>query len=109
MLALEEARELPEGAAVYAPVRGRVQVRVPGAQIGACKRAEGDVKPCILVEFFDDFEGGECYDRVLCHRIDFHGETRMKQSIGSPCPLTGAILWLESFAQVTMFGRETDG
>jgi hypothetical protein len=74
-----------------------VRVRVSGPQVDANKRDKGD-RPCMYV-FVDGTE-------FVCHEVEFHGETRLVQDFGEGCPVTGAILWLETEHPVTMVTRE---
>lgn len=71
------------------------RVRVPGAQVGACKQAGNDDQPCILVELYEP-GAEEPFDRILCREVDFKGSTTLTQSVGDPCGVTGAIIWLET-------------
>ena|SRR6266545_2514641 len=74
-----------------------IRVRVSGPQVDANKRDKGD-RPCMYV-FVDGKE-------FVCHEVEFHGPTRLIQDFGSGCPVTGAILWLETDHPVTMTLRE---
>ena len=95
--AAEEASRILDGKTVYLMGGFIKRVRVPGAQVAACKAAGNDMEPCILVETSSV--------TLLCFEVKFHGPTRLVQSVAEPCAVNGAILWLETEAPLTCFGR----
>lgn len=76
------------------------RVRVPGMAVAACKKAGRDVQPCLLLEVTLDTDPV----RFLGREVVFHGLTRIVQSVEEPCPVTGAIIWLETGDEVTILG-----
>ena len=85
-----------------------VRIRVPGAQVGANKKDQGD-RPCMLIQH----EGRE----VLAHDVRWgdiiHGSTdspapagRITQNFVTGCPVTGALIWLELVGFVVAEVRE---
>jgi hypothetical protein len=74
-----------------------IKVRVSGPQVGENKRDQGD-RPCMYV-----FHDGE---EVVAHEVEFHGQTWLRQDFVEGCPVTGAVLWLETASPVTVYWRE---
>lgn len=74
-----------------------IRVRVSGPQVTANKEDKGD-RPCMYV-----FVDGE---EFVVHEVEFHGPTVLQQNFAGGCPITGAILWLQTSDPVTVRWRD---
>ena len=99
--AVQEA-VVPDAPSLFFPPGVLKRFRVPG-QVVSENKADGGDRPCILVEF-DDGEGNVT-DRFLVHEVTYHGKTWFGQSFTDPCPVNGAVIWLETEGAVTLHTR----
>lgn len=100
---VSSADRVQEGGHFFFGPGGRKFVRVPGKMVGACKREQRDVEPCLLLEVHVDVPGVRPV-RMLGKRVRFHDVTDIVQSVEQPNPVNGAIIWLETEGPVTIHG-----
>lgn len=105
--AIESATKIHGVGSIHVRGPETKRVRVPGKMVGACKKAGKDVEPCILLEvqyFIGTPE--EFTARWLGFEVEFHGYSRIVQSVENPCETNGAILWIETEGDVTISGPD---
>lgn len=98
---------------IYPGPEDPIRVRVSGPRVGENKNDNGD-RPCmwVFVPHHSQDEDGTPMERagqeLLAHEVEFFGHTTLRQdfAVGGGCPVTGAIIWLETYVPAVIRWRE---